>query len=296
MQGQAELKVRYFLKSALELASRTRSACPSCGCRQSALVKRKYLVTSLRRCSACRVLFRVPTTSEEENEKFYQRSYQQGFTTEMPRPDELRQLKRTMFRNTEKGYGDYLGVLDAIGMKPGIRLLDYGSSWGYGSWQIQHAGYSVQSYEISRPRCEYAKKNLGVDATWDIEAVVGPFDVFFSAHVLEHVPSVGNIIDFSRDVLKPGGWFVAFTPNGSDAYRKVESWNWQRSWGMVHPNLLDNEFYRYVFRNLSHLILSTPYDHDAIEEWARNADRGINQKTLSLTGSELLCVAKMPSS
>ena len=294
MRGQIKLKLQYFFNSLLKLTTRKGLTCPSCGCRQSKLVKQKYLVTSLRRCSSCSLLFRIPTTNESENEAFYQQTYQQGFTTEMPPPKEVWQLKSTLFRNTEKDYCDYITVLKALGLKRGTRLLDYGCSWGYGSWQLQKAGYSVQSYEISRTRCEYAMKHMGVNATWNINDLAGRFDVFFSAHVLEHVPSLGNSISFAMKVLKPGGQFVAFTPNGSDIYRKEHPWQWLHSWGLVHPNLLDEEYYRFIFGNMSFLVASSPYDCDAIKQWVQIEHLGIKRKVLDLNGSELLCVARAP--
>ena len=293
--GPIQLKVRYFLDSALKIVSRKGLDCPSCGYRQSTLVKRKFLVTSLRRCTSCRLLFRSPTSSESENKKFYQRKYQQGFTTEMPASQELRKLKSSMFKNTEKDYSCYIGVLKALNLKPGARLLDYGCSWGYGSWQLQQAGYSVQSYEISRPRCDYAKKYMGVNATWDIKKLEGRFDIFFSAHVLEHVLAVKDVISLSIKLLKTGGWFVAFTPNGSGVYRKSHPLQWQSSWGLVHPNLMDEEYYRAILNDMSFLVTSSPYDFDTIKEWSCIQDLEIRQKVLKQSGKELLCIFKSPN-
>ena len=295
MKGQIQLKLRFFFSSILKLVTRTGMACPSCGSQQSKHVKRKYLVTSLRRCSTCRLLFRVPTTSASESKEFYQRNYQQGFTTKMPASQELRQLIRTKFKNTEKDYSHYIRVLKALDLNRRTRLLDYGCSWGYGSWQLQQAGYSVQSYEISRPRCEYAKKYMGIDAKWDIDGLEGPFDIFFSAHVLEHVLAMGDVISLAVKLLKPGGRFVAFTPNGSDVYRKTHPWQWQRSWGLVHPNLIDEEYYEFIFNDMPFLVASSPYDSNAIKEWACIEDLKRNQKVLDLSGKELLCVVKATS-
>ena len=160
---------------------------------------------------------------------------------------------------------------------------------------MQQAGYSVQSYEISRPRCEYAKKYMGIDAKWDIDGLEGPFDIFFSAHVLEHVLAVGDVISLAVKLLKPGGCFVAFTPNGSDVYRKTHTWQWQRSWGLVHPNLIDEEYYEFIFNDMPLLVASSPYDSNAIKEWACIEDLKIKQKVLNLSGKELLCVVKATS-
>ncbi len=213
----------------------------------------------------------------------------------MPTSQELRQLRRTKFKNTEKDYSYYIKVLKSLGLNRKTRLLDYGCSWGYGSWQLQQAGYSVQSYEISRPRCEYAKNFLGIDATWDIEALEGPFDIFFSAHVLEHVLSVGDVISLAVKLLKPGGLFVAFTPNGSNVYRESHPWQWEHSWGFVHPNLIDEEYYEFRFNDMSFLLASSPYDSNAIREWVCIENFKVEQKVLNLNGEELLCVVKATS-
>jgi len=249
---------------------------------------------TLMRCNSCKLLFRVPTTSPAENEKFYQRTYQQGFTTEMPSLNELSKLKNEKFKNSEKNYMPYINVLNALGLRENAKILDFGCSWGYGSWQLKEAGYDVQSYEISRPRCEYAIKYMNVDATWDLNALRGPFDVFFSSHVIEHVPSVGDIISLAEKLLKPGGFFVAFTPNGSDSYRKLCLSSWKHAWSIVHPNLLDEKYYEHAFKNTSFIIGSNPYDTKAIMAWAQEAGCSLKQKALSLDGNELLCIAKIP--
>ena len=296
MGNHIQQKLQYFFNSFLKLCTRSGLSCPSCGSRRSILVNRKYVVTSLRRCMTCRLLFRIPTSNESENKAFYQWNYQQGFTTEMPTLQELRQLKNTKFRGTEKDYKDYINVLKYLKVKPGSKLLDFGCSWGYGSWQFQRAGYSVQSYEISRPRCKYAKNNMEVDATWDIKKLKRNFDVFFSAHVLEHVPSVRDVLALAEKVLKPGGLFIAFTPNGSEAYKKTHPWHWQRSWGLVHPNLIDEKYYKFAFCNMSFLMASSPYDCDAIGKWACDNDFTMKQNVLTLNGSELLCAVKVTHS
>lgn len=289
------LKTAYSLNSAWNLIRRKGLACPSCGALKSTKIKRKYLVMTLMRCNSCKLLFRVPTTNPTENENFYQRTYQQGFTTEMPSLAALSKLKSLKFQNTEKNYTHYIDILNALGLKKNSRILDFGCSWGYGSWQFKQGGYDVQSFEISRPRCEYAIRHMNVDATWNLDDLRGPFDVFFSSHVIEHVPSVKETILLAEKLLKPGGYFVAFTPNGSNAYRELSPSSWKHAWSIVHPNLLDEEYYEHTFRNTSFIIGSNPYDTNAIMVWAQEANCSPKQKVLSLDGNELLCIAKLPS-
>jgi len=247
-------------------------------------------VTVLRRCNACRLLFRSPTTTAEENSSFYQSAYSQGFTTDTPPVDRLEQLKASRFKGSEKDYSQYLNVLAALGCKPGDLLFDYGCSWGYGSWQFIQEGYSVTAFEISVPRCEYAKTYLGINAQTRMENVDGPFDVFFSAHVLEHVPSVSRSLEFARKILRPEGWFVAFTPNGSDAFKARKQELWKYSWGLVHPNVIDDLFYSNAFKSDLYLLASSPYDLESIRQWASLQQASVS---LNLDGDELLIIAKL---
>ncbi|NPV77895.1 MAG: methyltransferase domain-containing protein [Anaerolineae bacterium] len=286
-------KAKYLLEVLPKFFIGQGRTCPSCGCTSSTLVQRKYWVTALRRCSRCKLMFRVPTTSREENERFYQREYSQGFTTSLPSAEELERLKRSHFRGNEKDYSKYLRVLTALGSKPGDAVLDFGCSWGYGSWQLRQAGYRITAYEISVPRCTYARQELGIDAHFRLDELGGPFDIFFSSHVFEHVPSVSQCIQFAMQSVKPGGWLVVFTPNGSEPFRRVDFQAWNQLWGQVHPNYLDDVFYKNTFRDYPFLLSSGDVDEQKIREWAL----GLNgdQVTLDLAGIELLLIVKMRS-
>ncbi len=65
------------------------------------------------------------------------------------------------FAGTEKERSTYLKVIQAAGIRPGMGVLDFGCSWGYGRWQLRQAGYKVLSYEISSPRSRCAESMLG---------------------------------------------------------------------------------------------------------------------------------------
>jgi 2-polyprenyl-3-methyl-5-hydroxy-6-metoxy-1,4-benzoquinol methylase len=236
----------------------------------------------------------VPDTNNYCRRKccFLQKEYIQGFTTDMPSPEELKRLKETGFKGTEKDYSEYITILSALGCKPGDSLLDYGCSWGYGSWQFHQAGYRVTAFEISAPRCDYARRRLEINAYRDLALVTGPFDIFFSAHVLEHVPSVSQSVEFARQVLGPGGWFVAFTPNGSNEFRRVNPRAWNQLWGAVHPNFLDSLYYESLFQFDTYLIATTPYDLASIKKWALTPHEQQKSASLSLSGDELLIIVR----
>jgi len=212
--------------------------------------------------------------------------YSQGFTTDFPEDDELERLKQSRFRNHEKDYSVYLQVLKALGITPGVRVIDFGCSWGYGTWQLQQAGYQVQGYEISQSRANYGIEKLRVPIVTSAEQIKGNFDVFFSAHVLEHVPSVQNVVTLARNLLKPKGIFIAFTPNGSAEFRRRDERRFRKLWGMVHPNVLDDEFYRTLFSGNPLVLASSPYDTEGIAHWKKSS-----LMVLSLAGDELMAAS-----
>ena len=205
----------------------------------------------------------------------------------MPGEDELARLTANAFRGTSTDWSRYRDILNALGVDPRARILDFGASWGYGSWQLAQAGYNVTAFEISRPRCRYAREKLGVDAYDDLTQIEGTFDVVFSAHVMEHVPSVAETIEYARSVLFPGGLFIAFTPNGNAAFRRANPLVWHKMWGQVHPQFLDDRFYMKAFHGSPLLLTSDPFDLGRIASWSK-----AETMTFGLGGPELLVVAR----
>lgn len=279
-------KSKYFSRSARAWLDKKRWACPNCESKRWTLVKRKYVVTALVRCDNCDILYRAPTDPPSFGETFYQREYQSGFTTDCPTPDGLQRLKSSAFRGTAKDFSQRTLLLKALHITPGSRILDYGASWGYGTWQLLQAGYQVVGYEISRRRARYAREMMELDVVDDMKEIRGRFDVFFSCHVLEHVPCVHAVLELARNFLRSGGLFVALTPNGSRDRMTSQRVEYHRNWGAVHPNYLDERFYQKCFRSLPRLIATTPFDLGEIRRWNRVSDAVHN-----LSGDELLVAA-----
>ncbi len=206
-------------------------------------------------------MFRVPKGDPEESARFYQSDYEQGFTTDCPSAEQLRALLASGFVDTEKDYSPYVQVLRAAGIRPGMRILDFGCSWGYGSWQLRQAGYEVLSYEISRPRARYAAEMLGCRLV-DPTELNGAIDCFFSAHVLEHLDHPRDLWKTAHHTLKPGGIVATFVPNGSLDRAEVHS-----IWGKVHPLLIDADGLRFMAMSCGFdgQCFASPYDPAEIQ-------------------------------
>jgi 2-polyprenyl-3-methyl-5-hydroxy-6-metoxy-1,4-benzoquinol methylase len=269
------------------------TGCPNCGYHGYEIRDRKALVTELRDCTRCRLMYRYPTDPVQDSVEFYQEDYKQGFTTDMPDDAALKQLTDTSFAGHEKDYAPLIALLADLGVSPGKRIFDFGCSWGFGSWQFAKAGYELKSYEISRPRARYARDKLGVDVIdnmGELEAgthLDGTCDVFFSNHVMEHVPSPSHTVATARRLLKSGGLFVAITPNGSLGYRNVARESWHHFWGKVHPNMLNEAFWAREFADTPHFIGSLPDSRSCMAGWAKTQD----STQASLCGDQLICAA-----
>ena len=193
----------------------------------------------------------------------------------------------TRFKKTEKDFSSKIAMLKALGVKEGSRILDYGASWGYGTWQLREAGFEAIGYELSRPRARYAREMLNTPVKDDVNHLTGRFDVFFSSHVLEHLSSPLTAFEVAMRWLRPGGMIVALTPNGSEACRQANPDLYRTSWGRLHPLYLDDAFYLRHFRDHPIMLSSSPYFspyplHD-IQRWNKQT-----RLVLDLAQRELL--------
>ena len=267
---------KWFTTCVSRSLNKDRFACPNCGSSESTVIDSKFFVTNLRGCHNCALQFRTPTDPPEESKEYYQQHYSMGFITDLPSPEVLSTLMKSKFENHEKSYSHITDLLK-IFYPQGGNIFDFGCSWGYGSWQIKEAGFSVFSYEISQSRSLYAKQKLGVEIVDLLNPPTG-LDIFFSNHVIEHVPSPSETIALARRVLKPDGLFIAITPNGSGAFKKINFSAWHMLWSQDHPNFLNEAFYQKEFKDNSYIISSSPNDLVSFSQW-NNAKNQRNYST-----------------
>jgi len=253
-------------------------------------VDQKYFFTRLFECQECHLQFRHPSDSKAFNEEFYQTDYEQddGITTDLPSAEVLHQMISNNFANSPKNAEPVINLWQSLFARlDEIKAIDYGCSWGYMSYQFIKKGVQLQSFEISKPRAVFGNKNLGLDIKMDVKNLQPENNLFYSSHVIEHVPSITDMINQAKRLLKREGFFVAECPNGSTAFRKINASGFHQCWGLVHPNYLSDKFYQQLFKSNPYLITSTPFSLDAIRQWD-----GKSQVTLETSGGQLLVIAK----
>jgi cyclopropane fatty-acyl-phospholipid synthase-like methyltransferase len=181
------------------------------------------------------------------------------------------------------------------GQKP-AKLLDYGCSWGYNTWRFQREGFTASGVEVSRPRCDYGKRELGVDAHYGADGLPSDYEIFFSSHVFEHVPSPARSFDEARRLLSgKGGLCIIITPNGCDAFRKKLPQRWHQLWGRKHPNFLDDQFWWGQLAGIPHALMSRSEDGSVTAPICDITPDNIGEgRQFDLSGEELILVAQIP--
>lgn len=97
------------------------------------------------------------------------------------------------------------------------RLIDIGCSTGLFVDQARQAGFDVMGAEFSAASAQFARRHFGIEvADGDIHAVDAlpqSFDVLTMFDVIEHVRDPARDIAAAHRLLRPGGLFIASTPN-----------------------------------------------------------------------------------
>ncbi len=284
-------RVAFFLRVIGARIARQDTNCPYCGNSETWVIGKKRIVLQLRRCDSCGLMYRWPKDTTRFNRRFYQRRYCQGVTTDMPDGELLEKLKTSIFHGTEKDISNRIDVLKAL--MPRGHVLDYGCSWGYGTFQLIAAGYEAVGFEISDARAEFGRLRLGVTVISDegaLEQFSGSFDAVFAAHVLEHLPAPSAAFDRLAGLLKPNGLLLAFVPNcgGEEAGRRGVDWGPMCC--EKHPLALDAVFLERALprHGFKCAFFSSPYDSKII---ARNLSHP-GATAQYLRGDELMVVAR----
>lgn len=266
--------VKYFLRVLKWSFDPKLKRCPSCGSTVGTVVDRKWLLTSLVRCRECGLAYRRPQEPETFSEEFYQEEYQSSLATRMPNPEQLEGMKRVAFRGTEKDFFKKIELLRCLNIQSDGNVLDFGASWGYGVYQLNHLGYRGRGLELSRPRAKYGESQLGVEvATDEFQLPANSFDAVFTNHVLEHIPNPMVALNSIFRLLRSGGFLVAFFPNGSTGCQQAKPKSFHCHWGRLHPIYLTDEYLQKSLGARPWLMGSIEYGSPPPREWVEAWDQ-----------------------
>ncbi len=102
------------------------------------------------------------------------------------------------------------------GVRPG-RVLDVGCGDGRLLAALRSRGWTVEGQDVDREAADHARRQHGITVhVGDLRQLALPaesFDAVVMNHVIEHAYDPGALVRECLRLLKPGGLFVATTPN-----------------------------------------------------------------------------------
>jgi 2-polyprenyl-3-methyl-5-hydroxy-6-metoxy-1,4-benzoquinol methylase len=284
-------KVRYVRRILHHRWQGQPRVCPYCGPSSHVkLVRRKKIIVEILECQSCHLWFRWPADTPGEHDKYYQEEFA-GDSPQviLPESSELRLLTSVNFSGSPLDINSKVRVLHSL--RPGGRVLDFGCSWGYGTFQMRQCGLDAIGFEISKPRAEYGRTKLGlkiIDSLDDLEKLpASDFDVIFSNHVVEHLPNIAAVFPLLTRLLNQKGFVFHVLPNFMG--RKARSGYWLKWIGEDHPIAPAMPFFGYALPRAGltePTFGSSPFD----DQMAQALNRQPNAN-LSTEGDELLVFA-----
>lgn len=114
---------------------------------------------------------------------------------------------------------DPSGVLAAVGLKPGMAVIDLCSGDGWFTLQIAKIAHHVVAIDIDRNLLEVARHRLNDSGVTNCDFVAGdayelaklaprPVDFIFLANVFHGIPDRVRLVQAVRKSLKPAGHFA----------------------------------------------------------------------------------------
>ena len=285
-------KFRYIQRILLHRWHGQPRVCPYCGPTSAVnLVRRKKWIVEILQCRTCHLWFRWPADAPDEHDRYYQEEFA-GDSPQvvLPESEELDSLMKANFSGSPLDIASKARVLAIL--SPGGSVLDFGCSWGYGTYQLRQRGFNAIGFEISKPRAEYGRLKMGlkiIDTIEELERLpAASFDIVFSNHVVEHLPNIATVFPLLTRLLKGNGFVFHVLPNFMG--EKARSGYWLKWIGEDHPIAPAMPFFDFAIPRAGlekPIFGSSPFD-DQMAQKLENP----SGTALSTEGDELLVFAR----
>lgn len=280
----------HVIKSILTFQSK---CCPYCASDETVRFGSNSPLSHIRRCNKCFLIYRWPKQDTSFNRTFYQKAYSKlhrSTATDLPNPSDIENNLMSVLREGNRDFSHYIHLMKELNLHS---VLDYGCSWGYGTYQFQEAGMNAYGYEISTPRMEFGTKNLNVrlfDNLKTIKSEISEFDVVFCSHVIEHFPDPRLALDDFSMLVKNNGWLMIAVPNCGGILATELKEKWGPFSSSIHPlsytaGFFQNALPQHGFNSFS--FFSEPY---VVQDMIRNLSS--HAACPSPRGEELLIIAR----
>lgn len=207
-------RLKFALKMLYARFDSKRSPCPYCSSYLYSFIQRKKLLIQVRKCRACGLIYRWPIDDLGKSYNFYKYGYKEHKIT-LPSLETLEMLLQKKFKCTEWDKTHRIDFMRHLIECRG-KLLDFGCSWGYSTYQYMSMGFDVWGLDISRKRVEFGRINLGLNLCSGWEELENTyFDVIIADHTLEHLYNFRETLEEFKMHSKVGSKLIIFVPNGN---------------------------------------------------------------------------------
>lgn len=210
--------------------------CNFCGREQTILVNEgrdlylnRFQNYRIVRCLNCGLIYQNPQLTADELLSHYPRDKYELYRDDIA--GNKKSIKQLDFRHSMTRRCRQVELYHPT---PG-RLLEVGCATGGFMATMRNRGWQVVGVELNPEAANYGRQVLGLDIhsgkIEDIDFEEKSFDVVAMWDVFEHVLDPKHTLTVVRKILKPGGLFVAATPNPSSLEARVfgDAWaGWDR--------------------------------------------------------------------
>jgi len=174
------------------------------------------------------------------------------FRENLPSADELREIylqayaiENIIDANTNQESGEYAvrnyaNYIQQRIVKPGDRMLDYGSGSGMLLSQLRARGLDATGAEVSESARNYCLEHRGFSLMADLGGVPdGYYQVISMIEVVEHLTDLWGTLNEIFRVLAPSGQLFLTTPNRLGLRALIEKGYWREAEKKFHLFLFD---------------------------------------------------------
>ncbi len=205
------------------------TSCPLCGdasrtelyCFEPA----RWIPGKVVRCDGCQAIYKAPSDRAKPLAEYYDHSYATSSYWDTQEA-------------TVSAFQEIRNLIVSVLNGDSFSLLDVGCGPGHFLSLMQDTGFTVTGLELNPTLAEQAKKRTSsevlVGDVTSLELEQGRrFDVVTLLDVIEHLADPVAATRCCRDLLKPGGHLVVYTPNHSSLIARIASFLYRVSFGKV---------------------------------------------------------------
>jgi SAM-dependent methyltransferase len=181
-------------------------------------------------CRRCGLVMRYPVPAPEELDEMYRCYYSRENILEAS----------THMESSEVAVRNHAKFLLNNWVKPGMRVLEFGSGTGRLANVLRLRGCNIDGIELSRPAREFAKAEYGLDFFGSPDEIkASTYDFVVSIEVIEHLPQPWLDLRFLFESLVRGGRLYLTTPNRKSLLARFSCGRWREGRKPVHLVLFD---------------------------------------------------------